>query len=83
VFTKGEAKEIKDGVSLWYCERCNASGVVYVESSDVYSVVNVLRSAHVEASPECMSSVRELRIADPTGWFSTVKQSMQEAERGV
>lgn len=48
---------------LWFCDKCCAIGVVmYEEYTDVMSVTNKIRSAHLKYRPKCQYSERVIVI---------------------
>ncbi len=62
------AQRTDDDCTLWFCEACQASGVLTMEPGDrdVYGVVAAIKIAHLVQSPECQSDQRVVR---PMFWY--------------
>lgn len=72
-----------DECALWYCQRCLASGVVFVAGAGVYPVLEEIHEAHREESPVCHGTPPgrdSVRLARATSWFKDAAELAQMAE---
>jgi len=51
---------------VWFCEKCGVIGaIMFLENSDVMSVVHMMGNQHRQAAPGCQESEYRLRSIHP------------------